>query len=162
MQVLNVHTRILDCDPAAPGALLASLGSRSDRLWPELWPPIRLYPGLQTGAKGGHGPIRYTIESLTPGAAVRFKFTGPHGFDGFHEFTIEAEPERQTRVTHRIMMQTHGLAQLSWPLLYEPLHDALIEDAFGRIERELGLPLTPSPWSRRVRLLRWIAKRPGA
>lgn len=159
MQVLNIHTRVLTCDPAAPGALLASLGSRADRLWPELWPPMRLQPGLQPGAKGGHGPIRYTVESLAPGAAARFRFTGPRGFDGMHEFTIEPESETQTRITHRIVMQTHGRAQWTWPLVYEPLHDALIEDAFGRIERELGLPLTPRPWSWRVKLLRWIAGR---
>ncbi len=31
-------------------------------------------------------------------------------------------------------MSTHGLAVLSWPLVYRPMHDALIEDSLATAE----------------------------
>jgi hypothetical protein len=42
-----------------------------------------------------------------------------------------------------------------WRLLIEPMHDALIEDAFDRAEKELhGVLAKRAQWSLRVRFLR--------
>jgi hypothetical protein len=55
-----------------------------------------------------------------------------------------------------VRMTTHGLAILSWPLIFRPLHDALIEDSFATAEAALGQPARMRAWSLWVRLLRWI------
>jgi len=41
---------------------------------------------LGVGARGGHGPIRYFIEEYVPGESIKFRFTGPKGFNGFHGY----------------------------------------------------------------------------
>jgi hypothetical protein len=59
---------------------------------------------------------------------------------------------------HRIEMNITGTALLTWPLLFRPLHDALVEDALANAQRSLGLvPHTP-PWPAPVRLLRWLMR----
>ncbi len=156
MQVLNVHTRRLACPAEKIGELLDSLGSRRDRLWPPRWPPMRLHPGLTAGARGGQGPIRYRVDRYEPGRRARFIFEGPPGFRGYHEMIVEATNPEETTLRHVLEMDARGSAQLSWPLVFRPLHDALIEDAFGAAEEALGLPRHPRPWSWWVRFLRWI------
>src|SRR5881409_1044397 len=53
-------------------------------------------------------------------------------------------------------MNTHGLALISWPVVFRPLHDALIEDLLARAEASLHKELRVLRWSLWVRLLRWI------
>ena len=53
-------------------------------------------------------------------------------------------------------MKTHGLAVLSWPLIFRPLHDALIEDSLTCAEVRLELKPKISNWSTWVKLLRWV------
>jgi len=66
MEVLNVHERELEADPIQIGALIDSLASREDRLWPKhVWPRMEFDRSLGVGAKGGHGPIRYFVEEYT-------------------------------------------------------------------------------------------------
>ena len=89
MKIHNVHERSLAAGADRVGALLDTLSSSRDALWPRgAWPPMRFDGPLAEGANGGHGPIRYTVESYTPGRSVRFRFTGPRGFDGFHGFEV--------------------------------------------------------------------------
>lgn len=156
MQVLNVHERTLDALPDEVAPLLDSLASPADRLWPwHSWPRMAFDRPLGIGASGGHGPIRYVVEAYTPGRSIRFRFTGPAGFDGWHGFEL-SELDNRTRLRHTLEMRTHGRAALSWPLLYRPLHDALLEDALATAQDSLGLRPDPVPWSARVRLLRWL------
>ncbi len=155
LYVYDVHSRTLP-RPAGPlGELLDSLASPTDRLWPgETWPRMRFDRPLAVGATGGHGPIRYSVEDHRPGVHVRFRFHGPKGFDGTHTYDVESVDATHATLTHSLVMQARGPARFTWPLLFRPLHDALIEDSLSKAERELGLPPTPSPWSSRVRLLR--------
>jgi hypothetical protein len=155
--IRNVHERPLDTDPAAVGALIDSLAGPGDRLWPRRrWPAMRFDRPLGVGAVGGHGPIRYAVEEYEPGVRIRFRFSAPAGFRGYHEY--EATPGR---LTHRLVMTTHGLARLSWPLVFRPLHDALIEDSLDTAERSLGLgPRRPAQWSAWVRMLRYLSGGP--
>ena len=44
--------------------------------------------GLQEGAEGGHGPIRYKITGYRPAGFVEFVFQQPAGFQGIHFFEI--------------------------------------------------------------------------
>jgi hypothetical protein len=156
MAVRNLHVR---CLPSGPGDLIDSLAGDDDQLWPgDAWPPMRFDRPLGVGATGGHGPIRYDVVAHVPGRWIRFRFTGPRGFDGFHEFTVHSGVDGAVELHHLLCMTTRGPARLTWPLVFRPLHDALIEDAFDRAERNLtGTVGSPARWSRYVRVLRWFA-----
>jgi hypothetical protein len=157
MKIVNIHERALEADPKRIGALLDSLASTGDRLWPKLmWPRMAFDRPLGVGANGGHGPIRYVVEKYTPGQSIQFRFTGPKGLDGFHGYEIIAGPEKSVVLRHTIRMNTHGMAIVSWPLVYQPMHDALIEDSFTTAQVSLGLSPTVKPWSAWVKILRWI------
>lgn len=160
--VVNVHERTFQVGSAELAALVGTLSSSTDRLWPgESWPRMRLDPGLTVGANGGHGPIRYRVERVDPGEA-EFRFTSPAGFHGSHMFSVVAVTSMTSVLRHELRMRVDGGALLSWPLLYRPLHDALIEEAFDKAARELGMPSTaPHRRSWRVRILRAIAATSG-
>lgn len=157
-----IHERDLPSPPEEVGALIDTLGSRRDRLWPrDAWPSMHLDSGLQIGSAGGHGPIRYTVVAYEPSRRVRFRFSAPRGFDGAHEFAVVPKGEAST-LRHLIDMRLSGMARVSWPLVYSPLHDALIEDALDRAESALGVGAGQRRrWSPRVRALRRILGRPG-
>lgn len=157
MEVLNVHQRALPAEPDVVGALLDSLASAQDRLWPRIcWPAMRLDRPLAPGAVGGHGPIRYVVDAYRPGQLVRFRFLGPRGFVGHHWLEVLPQGAGGTVLRHTIRMRPQGLARLTWPLAIRPLHDALLEDALARAEAAIGTMPQVRPWSRWVRLLRWV------
>jgi len=160
--VRNVHERVLAAPVDEVGALLDSLASSLDRLWPEHWPQMRFDRPLQVGAVGGHGPIRYEVEEYMAGRVVRFRFTGPDGFHGTHRYEVTRLPQGETKIRHVLEMDARGGALISWPLVYRPLHDALIEDSLDRAETSLGSDLARySRWSWYVRTLRWILRALG-
>jgi hypothetical protein len=155
VRVRNVHRRAVD-DVEAVGALLDDLGSIDDQLWPrDRWPAMRLDRPLEVGALGGHGPIRYRVELYEPKRRFRFRFERPRGFDGFHEFClVEDDPPV---LEHLLEAELTGLARLSWPLVYRPLHNDLIEDALANAASG---PASRT-WSPATRLLRWTLERVG-
>lgn len=161
--VVNIHERSYEVPASEVAALVATLASRDDRLWPfECWPRIRFDRGLVPGSSGGHGPVRYRVESVDPARELVFRFTGPSGFEGGHAFTITSVSDAATRLRHEIRLRPHGLARLTWPLFFRPMHDALLEEAFDKAAHELGLPLE-RPYRRSfwVRLLHRITIRVG-
>lgn len=160
MNVLNVHQRELPASAARAGALLDSLASAEDALWPHhSWPPMRFDRPLGVGAVGGHGPIRYVVEEHRRGEQVRFRFTAPAGFDGYHLFEVLPLGPARTLLRHTLAMQATGTARLTWALVFRPLHDALVEDAFTAAEIALGASPQVRPWSAWVKALRWTLKR---
>jgi hypothetical protein len=162
MKIRNVHERVFTAPIDEVGALLDSLSSRSDRLWPGQWPPMRFDRPLQVGAVGGHGPIRYKVEEYGARRLLRFRFTGPEGFHGSHRFEVTALPSGESRLRHVLEMEARGGARISWPLVFRPLHDALLEDSLDRAEASLGRDAAQaSQWSWYVRLLRWILRARG-
>jgi hypothetical protein len=157
MEVRNIHERELETDPVQVGALIDSLASRGDRLWPKhVWPRMEFDRSLGAGAKGGHGPLRYFVEEYTPGRSIKFRFTGPKGFDGFHGYEIVSGPKQPVVLRHTLRMNTYGLGRLSWPLVFRPMHDALIEDSLTTAQVSLGLPPKIHAWSLWVKILRWV------
>ena len=157
--VVNVHRRRLDADVETIGPLVDRLGGPDDRLWPsDRWPPLHLDGPPEPGAVGGHGPIRYRVQWQEPGAAVWYRFLEPAGFEGGHGFFAHRLDEG-TLLEHRLEMRTSGAARLSWPLVFAPLHDALIEDLLWRAARIAGEAPAPPRWSLRVRALRWVLER---
>jgi hypothetical protein len=155
MQVLNVHEREFSAPPEEVGALIDSIASKDDRLWPlEKWPPMRFDRPLSVGAVGGHGPVRYTVEEYQPSQRIVFRFTAPRGFNGSHRFEVE-ERGGKTVLRHVIEMCAEGPALLSWPLAVRALHDACLEDCLDRATVSLGIDLAkPARWPVYVRLLR--------
>jgi hypothetical protein len=161
--ILNVHERLLPVPVAQAGALLDSLSGPADRLWPlELWPPMRLNAGLAQGSTGGHSMIRYTVSEYVPGRRVEFEFQPmPHlaSFRGRHYFEVLAG-QRGALLRHTIDVETTPRTWLYWKLFVEHVHDAVLEDAFDKAERELGLSHPRrSRWSLHVRFLRWLRAR---
>lgn len=160
MAVVNIHLRHLPAPASEVGALVDTLAGADDALWPvHHWPAMRFDRPLGVGAVGGHGPVRYAVEHYVPGCWVRFRFTGPRGFDGFHEFTVHPTADGVDLV-HLLAMKARGRARFTWPLAYRWMHDALLEDCLDRAEHALtGSVSNPAQWTGRVRLLRRIAER---
>lgn len=159
MKVRNVHERTFDAPASRVGGLIDSLSSESDRLWPHgTWPAMRFDGPLAIGAKGGHGPVRYVIEAYEPGKRVVFRFTGPRGFHGTHGYGLERKGAGHVVLRHELEMETAGLALLTWPFFFGPLHNAVVEDSLDKAELELlGRVEAERKWSPYVRLLRWAA-----
>lgn len=155
MRVHNLHVRRLNATEDQVGTLIDSLAGPEDRLWPRRhWPAMRFDRPLAVGAVGGHGPVRYTVEGYHPGRWVRFRFTAPLGFDGWHEYSVRALDEG-AELHHLLSIQARTPAWLTWPLLWGPLHDAVLEDSLDKAERALhGSVARPAQWSPYVRLLR--------
>lgn len=159
MPTLNIHSRDLPVPCDAAGALIDALATHDDRMWPSgQWPPIRLDRPLGVGAVGGHGPIRYVVVDHQPGRWARFRFTRPRGFDGFHEFTVEPVDATHVRLTHLTAMRPRRSARLSWPLVYRPLHDALLEDALDNATYALTGKAHRTRWSMQARLLHRLGR----
>ena len=157
MKVLNIHERELEANHEQVGALIDSLASVDDRLWPNhSWPRIQFDRPLSVGADGGHGLIGYSVEEYEPALSINFRFTKPKGFKGFHAFEVLNKAQQSVSLRHTIEMTIRGSAFLSWPLLIRPLHDALIEDALATAEASLGMIPKIQAWSPWVKLIRWV------
>lgn len=160
MKVSSIHERHIQATPEEWGHLLSSLASANDRLWPhERWMPMHLEPSLTVGARGGHGPIRYAVVEHVPEQKVVFQFSPRRGrvfLQGIHYF--EGHPQGSGFLIRHVIDARASLgAFLKWKLLIEPLHDALIEDAFDKVQKATGPPITrPSTWGPRVRMIRWL------
>jgi hypothetical protein len=164
--ILNIHERTLAVEAETAGRLLDSLSSRDDLLWPrETWPPMVLDRGLTPGSRGGHSVIRYSVGEFVPGRRVEFEFQAMPalpGFRGRHYF--EVMPRRgRVLLRHTIDVETGFRTWLYWKVFIERLHDALIEDAFDKAERNAGVDRPHlSRWPLSVRLLRRLRARKAA
>lgn len=161
--LLNVHERPLPAPPERVGALIDSLGGESDRLWPPGWPQLRFEGPLAVGVPGGHGPVSYVVSHYVPGRWVRFRFTGPRGFVGFHEFSVEGFGEGRSVLRHALVVRPCGWRWLAWPLVVRPLHDAVFGHVLECAERALaGRATRPVRCGWYVRLLRAATARGGS
>jgi hypothetical protein len=157
MHIVNIHQRLLPATIEQVGALLDGLAGPGDRLWPaDRWPRLRLDRPLAVGATGGHGRITYHVQEYLPGRRVVFRFTPGLGIQGTHR--LEANHgQGLVELRHTLEGHSHGRTVLTWPLVFRPLHDALIEDLLDRAEFALtGTLARPARWSPRVRLLRRV------
>lgn len=151
MKIVNVHQRLLHASPERVAALIATLGSPDDKLWPRTgFPRMVLDRPLAVGADGGHGPIRYTCTAYHPESRVRFRFKN---IEGWHQFEILDATPRHCVLEHRMQIAARGRTLLRWMFMIRPLHDACVEDVLTQAEMSLGLPPRKVPWSPYVRLL---------
>lgn len=157
--IRNVHERRLAAPQAVVGALVDSLASADDRLWPSCrWPAMRLDRGLEPGSDGGHGPVRYRVGRYDAGRSVAFAFTPAFPIAGEHRFEVEPATGGGTTLRHVLEGRPHGWMRLGWPLCFRWLHDALVEDALDRAAAGVeGERWRPRPLPVRVKLLRRLA-----
>ncbi|MCC6652238.1 MAG: SRPBCC family protein [Candidatus Eisenbacteria bacterium] len=157
MRVLNVHRRVLAASPADVGRLLESLATTDDLLWPsDSWPRLKLDRGLEPGSRGGHGPIRYEVIAHEVGRKVEFRFTAPAGFHGTHALEVLPQTTGGSELVHTIAMDARGPALITWPLVFRPLHDALLEDLLDRAAALTGTVGEWAEWPIEVRVLRLL------
>ena len=152
----NVHERHIAASAQRLGAVLETLATDHDQLWPgAAWAPMVLDRGLQPGSCGGHDGIRYTVTAHERGRRVEFAFDRRTGLDGTHALVVVDPGDGTALLRHVLEGRTHGAMVLLWPLVVRWAHDALVEDAFDRAEAALGVgPTVPAQWSPWVRLLR--------
>jgi hypothetical protein len=156
--VVNVHERLFDAESEQLWALVDSLGTAEDQLWPgDRWPEIRFDGPLQPGTRGSHGAIRYVVEESVPGERVQFRFVAPDGYVGSHRFELQSAASGGTWLRHVVEVRLHGRARLSWPLTVRWLHDAVLEDALDNASVAMDAVPQSRQWSRRVRLLRRLS-----
>jgi hypothetical protein len=157
----NVHERRVAARIDEVGALLGSLGSADDRLWPvDRWIALELDRPIGVGVHGGHGSIRYTLTEYVPGRRLVFVFDPPTPLVGTHRFEVAEHPDGGSVLRHVLDAQPRGSMRLLAPLAVGWVHDAVLEDALDRAERFLGVgPARPARWSPYVRLLRRLALR---
>ncbi|MEW4922736.1 hypothetical protein [Algibacter sp. 2305UL17-15] len=159
MKVTNIHKRKVKQPKHKVSALLKTLSTKEDKIWPiAYWPAIRFDNGLKVGSKGGHGIIRYYIEDHKLGEYIVFRFLSPKGFNGIHKFEIMQIDKENTEIQHSIIMNTEGMAALQWIFMIKWLHDALIENAFDRIENNFSEDKVFTTWNIWVRIWRYILK----
>jgi hypothetical protein len=163
MRIRNVHERHLDAPPERVGAILDTLSSANDRLWPhDKWPAQQLDRPLGVGARGGHGPVRYAVSAYVPGRIAEFRFDGTGltaDWDGRHLF--EVIPRRSHVILrHTIDAECNPKPWLTWFVMIRPMHNALIEDALDRAQSAVGQAVKrPSRWGLPVKLMRGIVAR---
>ena len=156
MKVLNIHKRIINQPKAIVALDLATLSKENDAIWPlENWPAMRFKNGIKTG---GHGPIRCTMEEYNPSEIIQFRFTKPKGFDGIHKLELKEISNQKTEIKHTIDINTSGKAILSWIFVIRPLHNALIEDAFDKLENRYTANPKSTEWNVWVKFLRKLLK----
>jgi len=154
MKVVNIHKRLLHQPKEKVIEITKTLATENDAIWPkEKWPSMRFKGGIRIGAKGGHGPIRYAVEEYNP-ATIQFRFLKPKGFHGIHKFEIHDVAGNRTEISHTIEMNTSGSGTLLWILGIRSLHNALIEDAFDKLENHFLEHQKSTPWNLWVRFLR--------
>jgi len=159
MRVLNIHKRIINQPKAKISELLGTLATKNDKMMPtDQWPAMKLNEGLKVGSKGGHGPIRYTINKYKPGELIQFEFTKPKGVNGVHRFEIVELENDKTEIKHTIEMNATGIGILTWTLAIRWIHDALTEDAFDKVENHFLTEKKKTEWSIWVKVLRNILK----
>lgn len=161
--IRNQHSREFHAPAKDVGSLIDSLAGENDRLWPgHLWPAMRFDRALSEGAVGGHGPIRYRVDSFQPGKTITFRFTPDNRLleaNGTHSITVEGN-DSQSMLWHRLEGSVKIGGLLKWLIVVRPLHDALIEDAFDKAEMSLHSSDSPgSTHSLWVRTLRQLLNR---
>lgn len=161
MRVLNIHKRTLNQPKSKVTELLKTLSTENDRIWTkEKWPEMKFKNGILVGAKGGHGPIRYSVEKYNPDEIIQFRFSKPNGFNGVHKFEIKELDKEKTEIKHTIEMNTTGKGTLIWTFAIRSLHNALIEDGFDKLENNFSENRKSTEWSLWVKFLRkQIAKK---
>ncbi len=158
MKISNTHQRTIAAPVQQVGAIMDTLASQDDRMWPHgAWPAVRFDRPLQVGATGGHGPIRYTVSHYERDKRVRFEFEG--NWNGYHECSLQDLGNGACRLTHTLQANPSWMLTLAWHSLIIHMHNALVEDLFDKVEGQFNRVAHPQVWSVRVRFLRYLEQK---
>jgi hypothetical protein len=159
MRIDSIHARELPVPAQELGELLDGLAGPDDKLWPiGRWPndPIEFDRPLAVGARGGHGPIRYTVVAYEPGRLITFEFEPGSGLRGHHGLEIEPVGNGRARMRYVLDVEVDGIYRLVRPV-FLAMHDALVEDIFDKAElATTGRLVRPARWPRWLRLANGI------
>jgi len=117
--------------------------------------------GIQVGAKGGHGTIKYSVDKYDPTEIIQFRFSKPLGFNGIHKCDIKELPGDKTEVSHVIDVNTDLDGTIKWVFAVKSLHNALIEDGLDKMENHFTEDKKSTEWNLGVKFLRYILERKG-
>jgi hypothetical protein len=148
MRIESIHTRELPVPVEELGRILDTLAGPDDKIWPiERWPndPIRFDRPLGLGARGGHGPIRYTVVAYEPGRRIAFEFEPGSGLRGHHRFEVEPVGSDRARMRHVLDVEADGIYRLVRPV-FLAMHDALVEDLLDKGELAATGRLARAAW----------------
>jgi len=139
MRAVSFHARRIAAPIGVVGALIDTLASADDRLWPwEHFLALKLDRPLGVGAAGGHGPVRYHCVEYVPGRRAVFAFDAPSGimagFRGRHWFEALEIDAGTTELRHIIVADLSALAGFFWWLAIETLHDATVQAGLAKAE----------------------------
>lgn len=158
MLIVNIHERSLSCSIHEAAFLIDDFAKKEASLWPSLlWPREPFDGPLQVGAQGAHGGTQYFVESYKPGRQVKFKFTKPKDYIGYHQFELVESSDVRTLIRHTVELNLSLLSFLKWRCFIKWVHDALIEDAFDCAQEAIASPPDrPHQWPKRVYLIRHL------
>ena len=155
MRIESIHSRELPVPAERLGQFLETLAGPDDEIWPiERWPndPITFDRPLGVGARGGHGPIRYTVVAHEPGRLIAFEFEPGSGLRGHHRLEVEPAGSGMARMRHVLDADIGGVYRLLRPV-FLAMHDALVEDLLDKAELAATGRLTrAASWPRWLRL----------
>jgi hypothetical protein len=163
MKIFNKHDRAISTSLDDVGQVIDTLSGPEDALWPhEKWPPIILDSALEVGSAGGHGPVRYRVSEYIAGRRAAFQFDQAGilaGMDGLHYF--EVIPRRRHVIIRHVLEGDCDFGMwLKFTFVVRPMHNALIEDAFDKVESKInGKAAYRSHGGLWVRFLRWTISR---
>lgn len=145
MRIKNVHERKVSAPFQKIGKMIDTVSSEADQVWPhENWPRMELNQPLGIDASGGHGPIQYKVTAYEPGRHIRFAFM--KHFDGYHEIVLESLDDNCCLLRHNLIASVQGMNVPKWWFVIRPLHNALVEDLFDKVERNVNCTPRPRSW----------------
>lgn len=170
--IRNVHTRPMRGDIGQAEALLSTLASPADELWPHWrWPALILDHGTELGSKGGHGSVRYRVVETAP-RSVRFAFAPHSPLRGEHEISVRIAGQGKLRTPEGCDRDpATGWMNLEWKhrldvaanlpdtvfRLVIQLHDVLAEDLLDQAERLMtGVERPPTTMGKRLGMIHRI------
>lgn len=155
MRIESVHMRELPVPAHELGQILDTLAGPDDKLWPiERWPNDRIGfdRPLGVGARGGHGPIRYTIVAYDPGRRIAFQFEPGADVRGHHRLEVQPAGRGSAIMRHVLDVEVGGIYRLLRPV-FVAMHDALVEDLLDKAElAATGRLPRAARWPRWLRL----------
>jgi hypothetical protein len=159
--ISNKHARIIRHTHNSPNAVIDTILQEDGILWPKhFWPRDSLDTQVFIGARGSHGKLLYKVTEHEKGKRVRFEFTSPTPYKGHHTFQLRDCGEGKLWLLHEVECSTNLVHFFLWKLLFQWVHNALIEDAFDCAENYLSTtvkaPPVRTPWRWHVIPLRYF------
>jgi hypothetical protein len=136
--LLNYHARVVPRPPDEVYRRLSMMGGGLDDCWPLPSVPMKVEGALAPGVPAGHGPIRYELVAIDPGARIEWRFNMEH-LRGRYEYRLA--PAGDGTLVENVIAGTVTEALVDvWPSALGRLNDWVMERLFDRLAEP------PAPW----------------